>query len=75
MKINLNSIAGVKKFSELMTKYGHDAELVSGKYVVDAHSVMGIFSLDLSKPVDFHAEVENSVTRETWRAFGVGEEK
>lgn len=56
-----------------MTKYGHNAELISGKYVVDAHSIMGIFSLDLSKPVEFRAEVENSVTREISKAFGVGE--
>jgi len=34
-------------------------DLVSGRYVIDAKSIMGIFSLDLSKPIDLNIHAEN----------------
>ena len=50
--INLNSIDKVKEFCNLTTyKINGDIDLISGKYVVDGKSIMGIFSLDLSKPI------------------------
>ena len=36
---------------EIISKYDGDFDLISGRYVVDAKSIMGIFSLDLSKPI------------------------
>lgn len=60
VSIVLNSIDKVKSFVNNVGKYPNDFDLVSGRYVIDAKSIMGIFSLDLSKPIDLmiHAEGE-----------------
>ena len=60
VKISLNSIDKVKSFVNDITKYDNDFDLVSGRYVIDAKSIMGIFSLDLSKPIDLniHADAD-----------------
>lgn len=54
----LSSINDVKNFVNIVSKYEFDVYLKSGKYVVDAKSILGVFSLDLSKPilVEVHAE-------------------
>lgn len=54
----LSSINDVKDFVNIVSKYDFDVDLTSGRYTVDAKSIMGIFSLDLSKPilVEVHAE-------------------
>ena len=49
VKISLNSIDKVKSFVNAITQYEYDFDLISGRYVIDAKSIMGIFSLDLSK--------------------------
>ncbi len=49
--ILLRSIADVKEFVNIMNKCEYDVDLVSGRYIVDAKSIMGIFSLDLAKPI------------------------
>lgn len=49
--IVLNSIDTVKDFVNIVAKYNFDVDLTSGRYVVDAKSIMGIFSLNLSKPI------------------------
>lgn len=49
--VNLNSIETVKSFVKDITKYENDFDLVSGRFLVDAKSIMGIFALDLSKPL------------------------
>ncbi|MDE6957826.1 MAG: HPr family phosphocarrier protein [Lachnospiraceae bacterium] len=49
--ISLNSIESVKSFVNSITKFDSDFDLVSGRYVIDAKSIMGIFSLDLAKPI------------------------
>ncbi|MEG1441373.1 MAG: HPr family phosphocarrier protein [Oscillospiraceae bacterium] len=49
--ILLSSINDVKNFVNAVTKYEYEVDLISGRYVVDAKSIMGIFSLDLSKPI------------------------
>ena len=56
VQISLNSIDKVKSFVNEITKYDNDFDLVSGRYVIDAKSIMGIFSLDLSKPVTLEVE-------------------
>ena len=50
--VSLASINDVKGFVNIVSKYDFDVDLISGRYVVDAKSIMGIFSLDLSKPID-----------------------
>ncbi|MDO5475894.1 MAG: HPr family phosphocarrier protein [Eubacteriales bacterium] len=52
--ISLNSIDKVKAFVNDLTKFDDDFDLVSGRYVIDAKSIMGIFSLDLSRPIDLN---------------------
>lgn len=52
VQIRLDSIDKVKSFVNIITKYDTDFDLISGRYVIDAKSIMGIFSLDLSRPID-----------------------
>ncbi len=54
IEITLNSIDKVKSFVNVITKFDNDFDLVSGRYVIDAKSIMGIFSLDLSKPIELN---------------------
>lgn len=61
VSICLNSIDKVKSFVNDITKFDSDFDLVSGRYVIDAKSIMGIFSLDLSKPIDLNIHAENDV--------------
>ena len=60
VSISLNSIDKVKAFVNDISKYDFDFDLVSGRYVVDAKSIMGIFSLDLSKPINLNIHAEGS---------------
>ena len=61
IKVSLNSIDKVKDFVNEVAKYNAEFDLVSGRYVIDAKSIMGIFSLDLSKPIELniHSETED----------------
>ena len=54
VEVSLNSIDKVKSFVNILTKYDDDFDLVSGRYIIDAKSIMGIFSLDLSKPINLN---------------------
>lgn len=60
VSISLNSIDKVKAFVNDISKYDFDFDLVSGRYVIDAKSIMGIFSLDLSKTIDLNIHAEGS---------------
>jgi phosphocarrier protein HPr len=60
VQISLNSIDKVKSFVNDITKFDYDFDLVSGRYVIDAKSIMGIFSLDLSKPIDLNIHAEDN---------------
>ncbi len=61
VQISLNSIDKVKSFVNEITKYDNDFDLVSGRYVIDAKSIMGIFSLDLSKPIDLNIHADSNI--------------
>ena len=58
VQISLNSIGKVKSFVNAISQFEYDFDLISGRYVIDAKSIMGIFSTDLSKPVNvrIHAQ-------------------
>ena len=73
VKISLNTIDKVKAFVNDITKFDYDFDLVSGRYVIDAKSIMGIFSLDLSKPIDLniHAEENIDAVMEVVKAYVV----
>lgn len=62
VQISLNSIDKVKSFVNEITKYDFDFDLISGRYVIDAKSIMGIFSLDLSKPIELNIHAEGDTT-------------
>lgn len=68
LRILLGTIEDVKEFVNITNKYEFDCDLVSGRYSVDAKSIMGIFSLDLSKPLSMviRGEVDsvNEITAE-----------
>ncbi len=48
-KINISTIDDVKNFVSIVTRCDYDVDIISGRYAIDAKSIMGIFSLDLSK--------------------------
>ena len=71
VQISLNSIDKVKSFVNAITQYEYDFDLISSRYVIDAKSIMGIFSLDLSKPIDLaiHAEANVDEIMETLKPY------
>ena len=74
VKISLNSIDKVKSFVNAITQFEFDFDLISGRYVIDAKSIMGIFSLDLSKPLILNADTDDEAkVKETFADF-IGEE-
>jgi len=60
VQISLNSIDKVKAFVNDISKFDFDFDLVSGRYVIDAKSIMGIFSLDLAKPIDLNIHAKGT---------------
>lgn len=69
VQISLNSIDKVKSFVNEITKFDNDFDLVSGRYVIDAKSIMGIFSLDLSKPIELNVHAEGNTTDDILNAL------
>ena len=61
IQISLNSIDKVKSFVNDITKFDYDFDLVSGRYVIDAKSIMGIFSLDLSKNLTLNIQKDDNL--------------
>ena len=60
VNICLNTIDKVKTFVNDINRFDNDFDLVSGRYVIDAKSIMGIFSLDLSKPITLNVHADDS---------------
>lgn len=58
--VSLQQINDVKDFVNTVMKYEFDIDLVSGRYAVDAKSIMGIFSLDLSKPIELNIHTDDA---------------
>ena len=74
VQISLNSIDKVKAFVNEISKFDCDFDLVSGRYVIDAKSIMGLFSLDLSHPVkvEVHgSDADRSAFEQSVAAFEV----
>lgn len=59
LKISLNSVDKVKGFVNDIQRFDSEFDLVSGRYVIDAKSIMGIFSLDLSQPLNLNIHPTN----------------
>ncbi len=58
--ISLQTVNDVHAFVNIVSKYEYDIDLISGRYAVDAKSIMGIFSLDLLKPIELIAHTDNA---------------
>ncbi len=58
VQVSLNSIDKVKSFVNDISGFNAEFDLVSGRYVIDAKSIMGIFSLDISKPIDLNVHTD-----------------
>ncbi|MCR4999928.1 MAG: HPr family phosphocarrier protein [Lachnospiraceae bacterium] len=63
LKVNINSIDKVKKFVNVITLFDNDFDLVAGRYVIDAKSIMGIFSLDLSQDLELVIQRDNDMDK------------
>ena len=61
VQISLNSIGKEKSCVNAITQFDFDFDLISGRYVIDAKSIMGIFSLDLSKPIELAIHTETGL--------------
>ena len=61
VQISLNSIGKVKSFVNAISLFEYDFDLISGRYVIDAKSIMGIFSLDLSKPINLAIHTDDNI--------------
>lgn len=59
-KVKISTINDVKKFVNAVSKYEFDVDLISGRYAIDAKSIMGIFSIDLSKELIMKAHTDNA---------------
>jgi len=73
IKVSLNSIDKVKQFVNDINRFSYDFDLVSGRYVIDAKSIMGIFSLDLSQPIDLNIHAEGAELDEVLKTLSVYE--
>lgn len=62
LTVMLSTIEDVKEFVAVTNKYDRECDLVSGRYAIDAKSIMGIFSLDLSKPLKMVIHGEGATT-------------
>lgn len=57
--VQLKSINDVKEFVRIVNDFPYDVDLASGRYIVDAKSIMGIFSLDLTQPIEVEIHHED----------------
>lgn len=59
-KVFLKTFGDVQNFVNTIMTFAFDIDLVSGRYIVDAKSIMGIYSLDLTKPVELQAHTDDA---------------
>ena len=63
ISFDTDTLAKVKSFVNEVTKFDNEFDLVSGRYVIDAKSIMGIFSLDLTKPITLNIHTDENVDK------------
>lgn len=71
-EVQLTSISDVKEFVNSACRMPFDIDIISGRYIIDAKSIMGIFSIELSKPikVEIHGTDEDfGIFRDTVSKF------
>lgn len=61
LKIKLNTTTDIKEFLRTVNSFACDIDLVKGRYVIDAKSTLGVYTLDLSQPVDLHIHSDEKI--------------
>lgn len=69
--IQLSDVESVKNFVNTISQFDTDFELLSDKYIIDAKSIMGIFSLDLSSKLQLVIHSENPEIEHALQSFAV----
>ncbi len=71
IQVSLDSIVKVKDFVNDINRFNCDFDLISGRYIIDAKSILGIFSLDLSRPIDLQIHADGETLEEILRVLDV----
>ena len=71
LTVKFKDANSVKDFVKITSQYREDLSLVHGRYVVDAKSILGIFSMDLSRPLDLVSDRTNDGLKEDLQAYVV----
>lgn len=58
--IKLNLVTDIRSFVDASSRCNFDIDLVSGRYVIDAKSIMGIYTMDLSKPIQLNIHTDDN---------------
>lgn len=69
VQVNLNSVEKVRAFVNSVNTFNSEFDLVSGRFVIDAKSIMGILSLDLSKPITLNIYSDDDAIMESLKPF------
>ena len=69
VQVNLNSVEKVRAFVNSVNTFDSEFDLVSGRFVIDAKSIMGIISLDLSKPITLNIYSDDDAIMESLKPF------
>ena len=73
--VSLSSPEIVQRFVETLTRLEGDFDLISGKYILDGRSLMGIFSLDITKPIQLRVHNNSEENMDALHPFMVGSMK
>ena len=74
VEISLPTEMAVQTFVESLVELDGDFDLISGNYILDARSMMGIFSLDLSKPVQLKIQIDSARNLDAIKDFIIEKE-
>lgn len=69
IQIDLSSMDRVRQFVTTLSRLEGDFDLVSGYHILDAHSLMGIFGFDLSRPINLRIYQESEEVLDALRPF------
>lgn len=68
-EISLKEIDAIQQFNRLCSHCDYDIDLVQGKYLIDAKSIMGIFSLDVKRPLTLILNTEDSAELDKFKTY------
>lgn len=69
LTLKLNGLDDVKRFIDITSRYGEDMSLMNGRYAVDAKSILGIFTMDLSQPIELVCDGEDEELKKELTPF------